>query len=185
MPTAANEGKWGPTKNRYVFFCNVHFIFYFLINTKPTKAHSSQRRPTQVKAGPQHPTQANTRPRRRKRDRYVFFCNVHFIFYFLITTKPTKAHSSQRRPTQVKAGPQHPTKANAGLRRQKRDRYVFFCNVHFIFHFLITTKPMKAISSQRRLTQVNACPQQPTKANAGPRRIGMFFFVMYFYYYLF
>src|ERR1700678_2805501 len=24
-----------------------------------------------------------------------------------------------------------------------------------------------------------ACPQQPTKANGGPRRIGMFFFVLY------
>src|ERR1700678_2586872 len=99
MPTAANEGKWRPTKNRYVFFCNAHFILYFLITTKPTKAHSSQRRPTQVNAGPQHPTKANAGPQRRKRDRYVFFCNVHFIFYFLITTKPTKAHSSQRRLT--------------------------------------------------------------------------------------
>src|ERR1700678_2999487 len=114
-----------------------------------------------------------------------FFCNVHFLFYFLITTKPTKAHSSQRRPMQVKAGPQHPTKANAGARRRKKDRYVFFCIVHFIFHFLITAKPTKAHSSQRRSTQVNACPQQPTKANGGPRRIGMFFFVLYILFYIF
>src|ERR1700678_434694 len=117
MPTAANEGKWRPTKNRYVFFCTVHFIFHFLITTKPTKAHSSQRRPTRVNVGPQHPTKVNAGPRRRKRDRYVFFCNVHFIFHFLITTKPTKAHSSQRRPTQVNEGPQRPTTANAGQRR--------------------------------------------------------------------
>src|ERR1700678_3570324 len=132
MPTAANEGKWRPTKNRYVFFCTVHFIFHFLITTKPTKAHISQRQPTQVNAGTQRPTKVNAGPRRRKRDRYVFFCNVHFIFYFLITTKPTKAHSSQRRPTQV-----------------------------------------------------NTCPQQPTKANGGPRRIGMFFFVLYILFYIF
>src|SRR5271168_1478855 len=29
------------------------------------------------------------------------FFNLHFIFYFFITTKPTKAHSSQRRPMQA------------------------------------------------------------------------------------
>src|SRR5271168_30922 len=106
MPTAANKGKWRPTKNRYVIFCNVHFIFYFLITTKPTKAHSSQQRPTQVNAGPQHPTKANAGPRRRKRDRYVFFCNVHFILYFLITTNPTKAHLSKRRLTHDHRTPQ-------------------------------------------------------------------------------
>src|ERR1700678_3649119 len=112
MATADIAGHCRPTKYRYVFFCNVStfyflffifyflfFIFYFLFTTKPTKAYSSQRRPTQVNAGPQHPTKANAGPRRRKRDRYVFFCNVHFIFYFWITTKPTKAHSSQRRLT--------------------------------------------------------------------------------------
>src|ERR1700678_2071678 len=80
-------------------------------------ANAGQQRPTQVNAGPQQPTKANAGPRRRKRDRYVFFCNVHFIFHFLITTKPTKAHSSQRRPTQVNKGPQWPTTANEGQRR--------------------------------------------------------------------
>src|ERR1700678_3462310 len=132
MPTAGYEGKWRPTKNRYVFFCTVHFISYFLITTKPTKANNGQCRPTQVNAGPQHPMKANAGPRRRKRDRNVFLCNVDFIFYFLITTKPTKAHSSQQRPTQVKAGPQHPTKANAGPRRIGMSffvRYILF----FIF----------------------------------------------------
>src|SRR5271168_1300937 len=120
MPAAANKGKWRPTKNRYVFFCTVHFIFYFLITTMPTKAHSSQRRPTQVNEGPQHPAKANAGPRRRKRDRYVFFCNVHFIFYFLITTKPTKANNSQRRPTQVNEGPQWPMTANEGQCRSTK-----------------------------------------------------------------
>ena len=90
-------------------------------------ANAGQQRSTQVNAGPQQPTKTNAGPRRRKRFRYVFFCNVHFIafyqlfiFYFLITTKPTKAHSSQRQPTQVNACPQQPTKANAGPRRRKR-----------------------------------------------------------------
>src|SRR5271168_2967635 len=132
MPTAANKGKWRPTKNSYVFFCNVHFIFYFLITTKPTKAHSSQRRPTQVNAGPQHPTKVNAGPRRRKRDRYVFFCNVHFIFHFLITTKPTKDHSSQQWPTQVHTCPQQPTKANAGSRRIDMSFFVMYI-LFFIF----------------------------------------------------
>src|ERR1700679_1530067 len=116
MPTAANEGKWRPTKNRYVFFCTVHFIFYFLITTKPTKAHSSQRRPTQVNAGPQHPTKVNAGPRRRKRDRYVFFCNVLFIFYFLLRS------------------PRRPTAANEGKWRPTKNRYVFF--VLYILFFI-------------------------------------------------
>src|ERR1700678_4439733 len=73
-------------------------------------ANAGQQRLTQVNAGPQQPTKTNAGPRRRKRFRYVFFCNVHFIafyqlfiFYFLITMKPTKAHSSQRRPMQAHA----------------------------------------------------------------------------------
>src|ERR1700678_1131284 len=135
-------------------------------------ANAGQQRPTQVNAGPQQPTKANAGPQRQKRFRYVFFCNVHFIafyqlfiFYFLITTKPTKAYSSQRRPTQVNAGPQHPTKANAGPRRRKRDRYVFFCNVHFIFYLLITTKPTKAHSSQRRLTHAHSSQRRQMEAH--------------------
>src|ERR1700678_1411006 len=98
MPTAANEGKWRPTKNRYVFFCNVHFIFYFLITTKPTKAHSSQQRPTQVNTCPQQPMKANGGPRRIG---MFFFCTVHFIFLFF---NYYEAHE----------GPQQPTTANAG-----------------------------------------------------------------------
>src|ERR1700678_1678277 len=83
-----------------------------------TNAH--QRRPTQVNAGPQHPTKANAGPRRQKRDRYVFFCNVHFIFHFLITTKPTKANNGQRRPTGAKEGQCTPTTANSGQRSQRK-----------------------------------------------------------------
>src|ERR1700678_2172924 len=140
-------------------------------------ANAGQQRPTQVNAGPQQPTKANAGPQRQKRDRYVFFCNVHFIsfyqlfiFYFLITTKPTKAHSSQQQPTQVNACPQQPTKANAGPQRRKRDRYVFFCNVHFIFHFLITTKPTKANNGQRRPTAANKGQRRSTQAHSSQRR---------------
>src|SRR5271168_5185169 len=131
QPTKANAGPQRQKRDRYVFFCNVHFIafyqlfiFYFLITTKPTKAHSSQQRPTQVNACPQQPTEANAGPRSIGMSFFVML--VFFIFYFLITTKPTKAHSSQQQPTQVNTGPQHPTKANAGPQRRKRDRYVFF-----------------------------------------------------------
>src|SRR6202522_926158 len=116
-----------------------------------TNAH--QRRPTQVNAGPQHPTKANAGPRRRKKDVYVFFCNVHFIFHFLITTKPTKAHSSQQRPTQVNEGPQWPTTANEGQRRPTETKrgpndasgvvwaiICFFSNVQSICYFFITSR---------------------------------------------
>src|SRR5580692_9603377 len=70
---------------------------------RPTKANAGQRRPTAAKEG---------------------------------QCKSTKAHISQRRLTQVNAGPQQPTKANAHCRPTK-NRYVFFCNVHFILYFLI------------------------------------------------
>src|SRR5271168_810577 len=65
-PTAANEGQCRPTKNRYVSFSNVHFIFYFLITTKqlqtprrPTAANDGQRRSTQAHSSQRRPMQAH------------------------------------------------------------------------------------------------------------------------------
>src|SRR5271168_5120866 len=62
-------------------------------------------------AGPQQPTKANAGPQRQKRAQTLpdasfgpsvgLFFNVHFILYFFITTKPTKAHSSQQSPMQA------------------------------------------------------------------------------------
>src|ERR1700678_1803664 len=62
------------------------------------------------------------------------------------------ANAGQQRPTYVNAGPQQPTTANAGQRRPTaanegqcrptKNWYVFFCNVNFIFYFLITTKQL-------------------------------------------
>src|ERR1700678_4855728 len=76
---------------------------------KSTQAHSSQQRPMQ---GPRQPTQANGgHSAAILLHRYVFF-NLHFIFYFFITTKPTKAHSSQRRPMQAHEDKKRP---NLGL----------------------------------------------------------------------
>ena len=102
------------------FFCNVHFIFYFLFFDY-YEAHEGPQQPTTANAGQRMPTAANEGQCRPTQNRYVFFVMLvyilFFIFYFLITTKPTKAYSSQRQPTQVNAGPQHPTKANAGPRR--------------------------------------------------------------------
>src|ERR1700678_1106637 len=111
MPTAANEGKWRPTKNRYVFFLNVHFIFYFLITTKPTKAHSSQQRPTQVNTCPQQPTKANGGPRRS----FFLYCTFYFLFFNYYDAhegpqQPTTANAGQRRPTAPNKGQCRPTK---------------------------------------------------------------------------
>src|ERR1700678_1530193 len=55
-------------------------------------ANEGQRRPRKAHKGPQRRTRAQTTHRWR------LFLNVHFIFNFSITTKPRKAHSSQRRP---------------------------------------------------------------------------------------
>src|ERR1700678_2999669 len=92
-PTAADEGQCRPTKNRYVLFCNVHFIFYFLITTKPTKAHSSQQRPMQAhdsQRRPTKPTKANTglgtsapRPRRTFIGIFFSFTQSSFQSCFL------------------------------------------------------------------------------------------------------
>src|ERR1700678_757632 len=88
------------------------------------------------------------------------------------TRDPGPTHlkgNSQRRPTAANEGQCRPTKTKKGPNDARRVVWAFF-NVHFIFHFFITTKPTKAHISQRQPTQVNKGPQQPTKANAGPQR---------------
>src|SRR6202789_2668799 len=106
----------------------------------------------------------------QKRDRYVFFCNVHFIFYFLITTKPTKAHSGQRRPTKANAGQRRPTAANEGQRRPTQ-AHTFRPYVCFFFVFCSKlTILYKFYLAGRRPTQADEGPQQPMTANEGQRR---------------
>src|ERR1700678_2396973 len=78
---------------------------------KSTKAHSSQRRPMQ---GPRQPTQANEGHSAAIDGSDVFFLIYISFLIFYITTKPTKAHSSQRRPTQANTGQHRPTAANEG-----------------------------------------------------------------------
>src|SRR5271168_382556 len=55
------------------------------------------------------------------------------------TRDPGPTHlkgNSQRRPTKANAGQRRPTAAKEGQCRPTKNRYVFFCNVHFIFYFL-------------------------------------------------
>src|ERR1700678_1787138 len=98
MPTAAKEGKCGPTKNRYVFFCNVHFTFYFLITTKPTKV---ARRPTAANDGQCRSTKANAGQR-----------------------QPMQVNDGQRRSTTANTGQCMPTAANEGKCGPTKNRYV-------------------------------------------------------------
>src|ERR1700678_2369969 len=98
-------------------------------------ANTGQQRPTQVNAGPQQPAKANAGPRRRKRDSMSFF--VMYIlstFYFLLFNY-YKAHQGPQQPTTANAGQCMPTAANKGQCRPTKNRYVFFCNVHFIVIF--------------------------------------------------
>src|ERR1700678_2917370 len=99
-------------------FFNLHLIFNFLYyyeahegpqqpttanagQRRSTQAHSGQRRPMQ---GPRQPTQANEGHSAAIDDRYVFSLIYILFFIFYITTKPTKAHSRQRWPTQANTG---------------------------------------------------------------------------------
>src|ERR1700678_75228 len=49
--------------------------------------HEGPQQPTTANAGQRRPTAANEGQCRPTKTRYVSFSNVHFIFYFLITTK--------------------------------------------------------------------------------------------------
>src|SRR5271168_127015 len=110
---------FGPYAHRYVFFNNVFFLKFTTYSCrhtkterKPMRAHSSQRRPTQAHEEENGPNDAR---------RIVwagigkFLIMYFFKIYNLSTTtneaqrrptkterKPTKAHSSQRRPTQAR-----------------------------------------------------------------------------------
>src|ERR1700678_2091785 len=122
MPAAANECKWRPTKNRYVFFlyCTFYFLFFYYYKAhegpqQPTtantgqrrsmQAHSGQRRPVQ---GPRQPTQANEGHSAAIDDRYVcFFIYILFFIFLLLQSprRPTAANEGQCRPTKTKKGP--------------------------------------------------------------------------------
>src|ERR1700678_4771819 len=107
--------------------------------------------------GPRQPMQANEGHSAAIDDRYVCFLIYILFFIFYITTKPTKAHSSQRRPRQANASQRRPTAANEGQCKahdsQRRptnaisaaidDRYVFFLIYILFFILYITTKHTK------------------------------------------
>src|ERR1700678_3266079 len=143
-----------------------------LTRTMPTKAYEGQPRPTkrkkgskvpkvrvffivhlfiyyyEAREGPQQPTTANAGPRRRKR------ATNHHLVWFVTTsagcntpttplarTTPTKAYEGQPRPTKRKKGSKVPKVR------------VFFIVHLFIYYY-----------------EAREGPQQPTTANAGPRR---------------
>src|ERR1700678_3109514 len=98
-------------------------------STHELQVHPPSCKYLRVPAGTHRYSQVLAGSQRRKRaQRYVSSFLIYIFYLFIyITTKPTKAHSSQRRPTQVNAGPQRPTKAsarpttaNAGQRRPSR-----------------------------------------------------------------
>ena len=138
----------------------------------------------QANEGQHRPTAANKGQCRPTKNRYVFFCNVHFIFYFLLQLLRSnyEVHKGPQQPMTANAGQRRPTAANEGQCRPTKNRYVFFCNVHFIFHFLITTKQLRLLRSNY---EAHEGPQQPTTANAGQQRIGMSFFVIYILFFIF
>src|ERR1700678_2636712 len=123
------RGKRAQRYLRYVFFLLYIYLFITTKPGKahssqrwPTQAHEDEKGPqitTSCRSSPRQPaathpphlwpgrrpgrrTKANPGPRRGKRAqrylRYVFFL---LYIYLFITTKPGKAHSSQRRPTQA------------------------------------------------------------------------------------
>src|SRR6202522_3296163 len=194
-PTAANDGQRRPTKTKKGHKSQPRVVRHHVSRLQhthhtfgPDDAHEGLRRPPAAK-------KANPGPRRGKRAqrylRYVFFL---LYIYLFITTKPGKAHSSQRRPTQAhedEKGPQittscgssprqpaathpphlwpgrrprRPTKAPSSQEGQprpmkrKKGPKVPKVRVFFIVHLFIY------------YYEAREGPQQPTMANAGPRR---------------
>src|ERR1700678_606513 len=108
-PTQAHEEEKRP-------ICMFFFIMYFFKNLQ--LIHKSLRRPTATNDGQQRPTKARSSPRKANAgpqrltapndNRYVFFNNVLFFKFTTYSRRPTKterkptrAHSSQRSPTQT------------------------------------------------------------------------------------
>src|ERR1700678_1150951 len=88
--------------------------------THESSSHELQVHPPSCKylrvpAGTHRYSQVLAGSQRRKRaQRNVSFLIYIFYLFIYITTKPTKAHSSQQRPTQANAGQCRPTAANEG-----------------------------------------------------------------------
>src|ERR1700678_3760982 len=156
---------------------------------------------TTAHEGPQQPTKAYrpTKMENSPNDGEVrVFLTVHFIFYFLYYqpaaphpphlslawTTATKAHegpSSQRRPTQAHE-------------EGKRPICIFFLIMYFSIYFSFFIFPAGCPSPTTPLFGVDDShksprrPQQPTKANAGPRRgktAHMYFFFNHVFFNLF
>src|ERR1700678_1012900 len=71
-------------------------------STHELQVHPPSCKYLRVPAGTHRYSQVLAGSRRQKRaQRYVSFLIYIFYFYIFITTKPTKAHSSQRRPMQA------------------------------------------------------------------------------------
>src|ERR1700678_1517820 len=120
QPTTAHAcpRRWGTgrTTQRYVLFLLYNLFFIFYINSRLHHTHHTPlwrgrqpRKPTKAPAaneGPssqQRPTQAHEEG---KGPINLFFLIMFFFIKFTTyPRKPTKAHSSQRRPTKMENGP--------------------------------------------------------------------------------
>src|SRR6202522_2192587 len=133
----------------------MYFFLMYNLSTKPHEAPSSQQRRTQAHEEEKRP-----------------ICMFFFIMYFFKNLqliheslrRPTATNDGQRRPTKARSSPR---KANAGPRRltaPNDNRYVFFNNVLF---FKFTTYSRRPTKTEKK---AHEGPQQPTKADAGPRR---------------
>src|SRR5271168_5401759 len=127
------------------------------------KAHSSQLRPTKrEKEAHEEGKGPKRRVWRRLGHRSVFFFNVFFLDVQLI-------HESPRRP-------QQPTKADAGPPRGKTAYMYVFLIMYFLFYFSFFillagfTSPTTPLFGVADSPKSPRRPQQPTKADAGPRR---------------
>src|ERR1700678_2831847 len=163
-PTAANDGQLRPTKTKKGHKSQPRVVRHHVSRLQhthhtfgPDDAHEGLRRPPAAK-------KANPGPRRGKRAqrylRYVFFS---LYIYLFITTKPGKAHSSQRRPTQANEGQCRPTKTKKGPNDARRVAWAPGKFFFFFLRFIDNESPQQP-------TTANAGHRRPTKANAGPQR---------------
>src|ERR1700678_3831633 len=138
---------------------STHELQVHPLSCKYLRVPAGTHRYSQVLAGSQ---------RQKRAQRYVSFLIYIFNLFIYITTKPTKAHSSQQWPMQAHSGQRRPMQgqrqpmqANEGHSAAIDDRYVCFLIYILFFVFLL-------LQSTRRPTAANKGQCRPTKTKKGP-----------------
>src|SRR5271155_142483 len=163
----------------YGFFNNVFFNLFFIFYIT-SRLHHTHHTPLWRERQPRKPTKApaankgRRRPTKREKGPNdasgvvwaigKFFLKCIFSKCTTYPPKPTKAHSSQRRPMQAHEDGKWP--------KRRRGTCFFYCTFYFLFFILPAgcTTPTTPLFGMNDSHESPRRPQQPTKADAGPQR---------------